>query len=225
MGLSVVKTSYILRPGIGVALTFDCLESESVDLESEITDHPVEVGANITDHARNKPDRISIVGWISNTPLSTEQKQRAVEALGITIQTTSLEDAPAGVDGYAENARSIIREIKEKHEIVTVVTPSGVYSNMMLERATMPKDYETGDAACFHLEFKQVTFAQLQVEIVKIPADSKGKGRVNIGKQAAKPTSDEERRSLLHTLGDISTDNDTDNLLIHRLSPQAFGLQ
>lgn len=224
MGVVVVKTSYILRPGIGVALAFDCLERESLTLENEITDHPVEVGANVTDHARGKPKKHTITGWVSNTPLNSEQTQRAVEALGITIQSSSLEDSPIGVAGYAENAQAIIEELWEKKELVTIVTPSRVISNMMIEHAEMPKDYESGDAACFHIDFKQITFAELQDRIVTIPADPKGKGKVDVGAQAAKPTSDDERRSLLHTVLDASTDGETDNILIHRLSPQAFGL-
>ena len=53
----------------GRIVTFDVIESESYETTSQITDHPVEVGINITDHVRKLPDRVSIIGYVSNQPI------------------------------------------------------------------------------------------------------------------------------------------------------------
>jgi len=49
-------------------VTFDVIEAENHESVSEISDHPVEVGINVTDHVRPLPDTFSFTGFISNTP-------------------------------------------------------------------------------------------------------------------------------------------------------------
>lgn len=196
--------TFILRPGVGRILTFDCLESENPDFDNDITEHPIERGANITDHKRSVSDKLSITVWVSNTPLSSAQTTRAVESVGVVFQTTALTDAPAGQVGYAENALSILKELRDSGELVVVVTPRRVYSDMMLKRLSPPFDAETGDAAKFILEFKQVRFAELQRKLIarqsSKAATPGGKGKVDIGKQAAKPAGPERAKSVLSSI-------------------------
>jgi hypothetical protein len=49
-------------------LGFDCVESETYTSTSSITTHPVEVGANVADHIREEPDKVSLTVFISNSP-------------------------------------------------------------------------------------------------------------------------------------------------------------
>jgi len=49
-------------------VTFDAIEAENHESVSEISDHPVETGVNVTDHVRPLPDTYSFTGFISNTP-------------------------------------------------------------------------------------------------------------------------------------------------------------
>lgn len=44
------------------AVTLDIVESESIREDNIITDHPVEKGENVSDHARNEPTYIDISG-------------------------------------------------------------------------------------------------------------------------------------------------------------------
>ncbi len=48
--------------------TLDVSISETHSLESEITQHPVEVGIDITDNIRNKPRPLRIDGVVTDTP-------------------------------------------------------------------------------------------------------------------------------------------------------------
>src|SRR5215471_12959330 len=52
------------------AVEFDCVESENHELSNTITDHPVEVGFNPSDHSRPEPRRPTLEVVQSNTPLS-----------------------------------------------------------------------------------------------------------------------------------------------------------
>ncbi len=57
--------------GAAQVLSFDASVAERHSLVSEVTDHPVESGANIADHIRPVPLELDLEGVISNTPLRT----------------------------------------------------------------------------------------------------------------------------------------------------------
>lgn len=50
-------------------LTLDASVSEQHQLDSEVTDHPVESGVNFADNIRPLPDMLTLNGVISNTPI------------------------------------------------------------------------------------------------------------------------------------------------------------
>lgn len=55
--------------GQTVDAQFDVVSTESYEAVMAITAHPVERGAPVVDHARPEPKRITIEGFVSNTPL------------------------------------------------------------------------------------------------------------------------------------------------------------
>jgi hypothetical protein len=63
-------TAFIM-PDDGSAriIPFDAILDELHETVSEITEHPVEVGVDVTDHVRPLPDRLNLVGVISNQPI------------------------------------------------------------------------------------------------------------------------------------------------------------
>ena len=50
-------------------IAFDVITMEAHESNTTVTEHPVELGANIADHARTELDLFSLEGFISNTPL------------------------------------------------------------------------------------------------------------------------------------------------------------
>lgn len=68
-------------------VTFDAIEAEQHESVAEITDHPVEVGANITDHIRPTPDRLSITAYTSNQPLVVNPNTKRGVFQAIKIRT------------------------------------------------------------------------------------------------------------------------------------------
>lgn len=52
-----------------VTLTFDAVELVSRTVESEVTEHAVEEGADIADHVRVQGMIVEMTGYVSNTPL------------------------------------------------------------------------------------------------------------------------------------------------------------
>lgn len=56
--------------GTTSAVEFDCTLTETHSSSAKATEHPVEEGANVSDHVRPELDRVQIEGVITNTPLN-----------------------------------------------------------------------------------------------------------------------------------------------------------
>lgn len=63
-------TAYILPDdGSDRVITFDAILDELHESVSQVTEHPVETGVDVTDHVRPLPDRLNLVGYVSNQPI------------------------------------------------------------------------------------------------------------------------------------------------------------
>lgn len=81
--------------GAVVSLELDVDLQESHDLSSEITEHPVEEGADVTDHVRPRLRRVSIEGYVSDSPmLSNPGVADLAEFVSLELQ---IPDKPAQV--------------------------------------------------------------------------------------------------------------------------------
>lgn len=57
--------------GLATTVRFDVVSQETHESLLDITEHPVEKGSDITDHARPKEPILNVEGYISNKPLQT----------------------------------------------------------------------------------------------------------------------------------------------------------
>lgn len=57
------------KKGSTQILWFDVVTEEAHHLQTEATEHPVEEGADVTDHVRPKVDRVTLSTFVSNTPI------------------------------------------------------------------------------------------------------------------------------------------------------------
>lgn len=58
----------IIRTSDGVTFTFDVVEWYTLTSSVDVTEHPVERGTNIADHAQVKPKVLGFAGIVSETP-------------------------------------------------------------------------------------------------------------------------------------------------------------
>ena len=182
------------------AIEIDATISQGHQGQNEVTDHPVERGINIADHSRPKPDTIQIDGVISNTPISVNQKRRAIFLLGtenltdpatgdpVNPQTSSRADTLEGVTGRAETVATQLRDLKDKGELLMVVTRLRTYENMLIESLSFPVDRTTGESVRFSVTLKQVRIVDNKVTEREVPRQPIGKKKTNQGKKEAKPT-------------------------------------
>ena len=59
-----------LLPNVGAPIYFDCVLTEQVTRDAEITEFPVETGANITDHYRVKLTGVKLDVFVSQEPIN-----------------------------------------------------------------------------------------------------------------------------------------------------------
>jgi hypothetical protein len=74
-------------------LTFDATISEAHDREADVTDYPVEEGANVADHVRPRPKTLTLETFVSNEPIGSPDAVRQ----GLYLQI----DQPPGSTGLS----------------------------------------------------------------------------------------------------------------------------
>jgi hypothetical protein len=161
-------------------LPLDATISVSFAGDVDATEHPVEEGAAIIDHARPKAETVTIEGVISNTPISSDQQTRRIESQGFLFEAASGDEAPRGQPGYAEDAFVRLRALKDAGRLVSIVTQTATYENMLLTSLRETKNAQSGDAFRFSATFKRVRLVRNQTRTVTIPS---ARGKKNLGKQ------------------------------------------
>ena len=187
MTIASVAKPALVRVMIG-PVEVDATTSEEHSATNEITRHPVEKGARITDHIRPEAETLTLECLVANTPISEE----AIRKYG---------PAPLGAPGRAEKALQDLMRLRNAGELVTVVTRIRTYEGMAIRSIRVPRNARTGDSLRFTIQLEQVREVQsetVQLARVAVPG---GRGKVDTGQQVAKPATDaERRRSILDKL-------------------------
>jgi hypothetical protein len=159
-------------------IELDASLSESHQFGSEVTQFPVEDGSVITDHIQNKPDQVSINGFVTNTPVRSFAE--VVSAVDLV--------RPSGVSGRTELAFEGLERLHRERALVTIVTNLKTYDDMALTSLTIPRNAAIGDTLEFSADFVKVvkvTSAVVAVENL-LPvngADKQGSSTKSGGKQ------------------------------------------
>lgn len=187
--MALLSLLYRIPPTAIGSLELDAAISIQHRGDVEVTMHPVESGSDISDHARPRPELVTIEGLISNTPINSTQQTRAVSFVGdgfrVDFETTAAAEQAFGVPGYAEEGYAKLRDLKDKGELVTIVTPLRTYDNMLMTSLDIPQDAKTGDALHFTAEFQNVRIVENKVTSLKVAKDPRANKKAKIGKQAA----------------------------------------
>lgn len=109
-------------------LEFDALISIDKNLEATVPQYSVEDGFSVSDAIIISPVNISMVLYVTNTPV-TWASRHGVDQTRVNTVCKRLE------------------EIFMSHDTVTVVTPDEVFTNMAITSLTLSKNAETGNYA------------------------------------------------------------------------------
>lgn len=128
------------------SVTFDTVTIEEHRYVAHATAYPVEVGQGqiiISDHILKEPERVSISGIISDTPLNIFSTfNRSVAAFNQLV------------------------EIFNRRLAITLVTGIKVYTNMAIVLLDVPRNIKTGQTLTFNIEFQKIILDDtVQVEL------------------------------------------------------------
>lgn len=175
----------------GRLVTFDASINATHAGSNEVTDYPIEDGANNSDHSRAKPRTLSLTAIISNTPATLG----SVADIGVS----PTERATRGKRGW-----EILEKWRQRGMFVRIKTEWFVYSNMMIMDVSTVRKPENSDGVEFDISFKQIFVATSQTASKPI---RDVKPHQNAGKQSTKqvePAQEAQSKTWLKTISDYA---------------------
>lgn len=174
LGLQAV----LVRPkrNIGAFVANVTIEEQHQD-DIQITDHPVEIGAAITDHAFRKPSSLIIkAGW-SNSPSAANIVQSAANAvtgtingaIGIANQVSSALGGPSFSSVTGNQAKSIkdiykdLLDLQSSRVLIDVTTGKRAYKNMLIESIMETTNGDTENALILTIKVREVIVVSTRV--------------------------------------------------------------
>lgn len=194
------STGVILEPTqpaqIGDMLECDVILSRVTTFESEVTQFPVEDGFSISDHCIRKPMKLTLEVLFTPTPVTW-----FLAALG-------------GSRHSLNRVMDAIMDIWKKGEPVTIKLVDGIYTDMVMTSAPMPRRSEDGYCYKATLEFQHVRRVTQRTEDIPedgCNADAQGKAG-QTGKDGGMAATEEIGTGLQtidpSTVGNASSDED-----------------
>ncbi len=190
-------------------LVFDVVESEEVTFDADVTEHPVERGADLTDHKRLKPVGIRLTADLANTP--TTPLAAVFHPEMEPPQFVPMESHEVQRPG--DDGRSALERIHESCETVEVFLgledQGRLYESMMIQSLVFSRDGKTGDVVRFNATLREVRVAESELVSVKRVKVARAEGKVERGLQGKKEASDADAAAagtVAHNLfGDLVT--------------------
>lgn len=168
------------------SIIIDATIVETHTFDSEITDHPVEEGENVSDHSRPKPDRLQLECIVSNSPITREQQRRVINAGSVRFESVSSSPPARGSPGHAENAYRRLLEIRDNGLLIDVVTRLRSYTSMGIESISIPVTARDSDALHFTVQLKHVRIVRNKLTRTTAARDRRVGAKVKTGNQVTK---------------------------------------
>lgn len=151
------------------SLDFDATLDELHEWKNEVTQNPVETGSPITDHVIEKPDKLRLQGVITNSPLRGEF---AGQYFGGETESPRI-----------QTAFEAIRELHKKRDVVVVYTKHAIYTDMVIESVSIPRNAQIGEEIQFTMELVNIRLVATQMVDLP-PGISAKKTASTVGKKA-----------------------------------------
>lgn len=119
------------------AIAFDATLQQDHDRSTNVTLHPVEEGADVTDHLRSEPKSFKMSGMIVEFPVTAQG------------------EGPEEEDRPQKAFDKIITAMEDK-KLVSIETGLALYENMAIVSANFPRTPDSGFDLVANLEFKEI---------------------------------------------------------------------
>lgn len=152
-------------------LELDAILERTTELNSEVTDYPVEDGFPVADHVTRQPLTLSMTCVCTPTPLDGSGGLYAAARGGGG-------SVGSGLQSTADKLLAIYQAGKP----IKVTTPDAIYEDMIMLTAPLPRTVEDGICYKLALEFKHVRIvAQETAEVGSEAQGSAGKSEMAAG--------------------------------------------
>lgn len=166
------------------SIKFDLLISENHSIEAQVSEHPIENGATVSDHVRVLPRKGSIVGLVTNHPLTPQDPlpsefMEKVNRIGhpgwlqsLANQYTTDEALTSkdfepiarltpGESNRARNTWELFKLLVAAREPVTIMTGVEKYADVIVTKVSTSREAGTGDSLRFSVDFQEIKFVTL----------------------------------------------------------------
>lgn len=194
-GLQLGLESILIKPARGIygivsadgAILPDIIANATIEEvhhdDLEITDHPVEQGASITDHAFKRPAEVVLkLGW-SNSPVGSSSMVNAAIGYGAANSTAirsvanvvEIEQAGVSLLGGAEPDQLIdtyqkLLQLQISRALFVIYTGKRVYTNMLCKSLATQTDAKTANVLFVTMTCRQVIL--VNTETVSLTKDT-----------------------------------------------------
>lgn len=159
------------------AIVFDALVDSTHTNTAEVTDLPIEVGADVSDHIRRKPDTLSVSVIISNHPPLVLASLSAEPISGYSDPTTR-----------AENAHEFLRNVMQNNQLVSFSTTLRFYNTLAITSMSVDRNAETGNMVRINLEMREIIIATTETVDPPLPVKEGRKRKNDLGKKTKSTT-------------------------------------
>lgn len=136
-----------------IAIDLDVTQDEAHEWKNDVTLYPVEEGSQISDNIRRMPDKVTITGWITDSPINDDD-------LAAFNQTA--DEGGADLPSRVFTTFGLLHDLMEQRELMTLYTRHKVYTQMALQSCNIPRNGTIGEALNFTLEFVNVRIVSTQ---------------------------------------------------------------
>lgn len=190
----LVQFDYVYTDSQGNSVTgsviLDASVSEQHTIGAEVTRHQVETGSDVTDHIRPLPQKISIEGIVTNTPIASPLSPTGGVSASFGTQSFS-------VGGVQYTAQTLLfsgqfDRVRDTYGVLIIAVSNGAlftvtttlhqYQNMAISNFGAPRNVGLGNALKFSVDFSEIRI----VDTVVVTAPPSAKKAVTNG--GAKPT-------------------------------------
>ena len=139
-----------------ISVDLDVTLDEAHEWLSDVVTNPVEIGSPITDHIQQQPDKLTITGFISDSPITDS----------IASQLSTIGDSEFGT--RAQTAFDLLRALMASKKLVTVYTRYRIYTDMALASINIPRSAGLGEAIQFTAQFTHVRM--VETKTIDVPS-------------------------------------------------------
>jgi Dit-like phage tail protein len=149
--------------GIGDNIVIlDALVKETIQTKLQVTTHPVELGANITDHAIIQPKKYTLEGVVTDTPRLQDRLSRSiVDPVTSLFGSTTTKSSTRSLSAY----KTLVR-LQDSREPFDISTGYDIIRNVLIESLDSSRDKDTSRALFFTATLIQINIVETQITAV-----------------------------------------------------------